>query len=97
MLGGRCQVSVVSSQWFPSQIRDSAIQPDRAGRGVVCVGEDPAARDDAPLEDTGVAEVPALVATAELAITVANPALIGQFKPGEVYYVDFTPVPAAAT
>lgn len=33
--------------------------------------------------------------SAELAITITNPALIGQFKPGEVYYVDFTPVPVA--
>ena len=26
-------------------------------------------------------------------ITVANPALLGKFKVGETYYVDFTPVP----
>lgn len=24
-------------------------------------------------------------------LTVANPALLGQFNPGETYYVDFTP------
>lgn len=30
--------------------------------------------------------------SAALSLTVANPALIGQFKPGEKYYVDFTPV-----
>lgn len=29
--------------------------------------------------------------SAELSITVANPALIGQFKVGEKYYIDFTP------
>lgn len=29
--------------------------------------------------------------SAKFSITVANPALIGQFKPGETYYVDFTP------
>lgn len=29
--------------------------------------------------------------TAELTITIANPALIGKFAPGETYYVDFTP------
>ena len=30
--------------------------------------------------------------TATLSLTVANPALVGQFNPGEKYYVDFTPV-----
>ena len=34
--------------------------------------------------------------SADLTIHVANPALIGKFNPGETYYVDFTPVPAAA-
>jgi len=29
---------------------------------------------------------------AELTMTVTNPALVGQFKQGESYYVDFTPV-----
>lgn len=29
--------------------------------------------------------------SAELNLTVANPSLLGQFNPGEVYYVDFTP------
>jgi len=33
--------------------------------------------------------------SAHFEINVANPALIGQFAEGEVYYVDFTPVPAA--
>jgi len=28
---------------------------------------------------------------ANLELTVANPELLGQFKPGERYYVDFTP------
>ena len=32
---------------------------------------------------------------AELKITVTNPALIGKYSPGEVYYVDFTPCPTA--
>ncbi len=32
----------------------------------------------------------------DLSITITNPALIGQFQPGEAYYLDFTPVPAAA-
>jgi hypothetical protein len=27
----------------------------------------------------------------QLNIAIANPALIGQFKPGEKFYVDFTP------
>lgn len=27
---------------------------------------------------------------AEFSITITNPALLGQFKPGEKYYVDFT-------
>lgn len=31
----------------------------------------------------------------ELKLTVANPALLGKFNPGETYYLDFTPVPAA--
>lgn len=31
---------------------------------------------------------------AEFSITITNPALIGQFKVGEKYYVDFTPAPA---
>jgi len=30
----------------------------------------------------------------EFTLAVTNPALLGQFKPGEKYYVDFTPVPA---
>lgn len=30
--------------------------------------------------------------SAKLELTVANPALIGKFNPGEKYYVDFTPV-----
>lgn len=29
--------------------------------------------------------------SADLSITVANPALFGQFKPGDKFYVDFTP------
>ncbi len=29
--------------------------------------------------------------SASLRINVCNPALIGKFDPGEVYYVDFTP------
>ena len=29
-----------------------------------------------------------------LEITIANPALIGKFKPGDTFYVDFTPVEA---
>lgn len=31
--------------------------------------------------------------SATLAIQITNPALLGQFKVGEKYYVDFTPVP----
>lgn len=30
----------------------------------------------------------------EFQLQVMNPNLLGQFKPGEKYYVDFTPVPA---
>lgn len=30
----------------------------------------------------------------ELGITIANPALVGAFKQGDTFYVDFTPVPA---
>lgn len=30
-------------------------------------------------------------------LTVANPALLGKFKVGETYYVDFTPVPTPET
>lgn len=26
-------------------------------------------------------------------LSIANPALVGQFRPGQRYYVDFTPVP----
>lgn len=33
--------------------------------------------------------------SAELSLTVANPALLRQFKPGETYYLDFTPVAVA--
>lgn len=32
----------------------------------------------------------------ELKLTVANPALLGKFKAGEVYYLDFTKVEADA-
>lgn len=28
-----------------------------------------------------------------MTLTIANPALIGQFKPGEKYYIDFTKAP----
>lgn len=31
-----------------------------------------------------------------LEITIANPALLGQFEAGQKFYVDFTPVPAPA-
>ena len=31
--------------------------------------------------------------SASLEITIANPALIGVYKPGDTFYVDFTPVP----
>jgi hypothetical protein len=31
----------------------------------------------------------------ELSITIANPALLGKFAPGDKFYVDFTPVPVA--
>jgi len=30
--------------------------------------------------------------SANLEITIANPALLGAFQPGETFYVDFTPV-----
>jgi hypothetical protein len=30
----------------------------------------------------------------DLEIVIANPALVGKFKPGDTFYVDFTPVPA---
>jgi len=30
--------------------------------------------------------------SASLRITITNPALIGQFNPGETFYVDFTPI-----
>lgn len=32
----------------------------------------------------------------EFTLAVQNPALLGKFKPGEKYYVDFTPVPPEA-
>lgn len=32
----------------------------------------------------------------ELKITIANPALVGKFKPGEKFYLDFTPADAGA-
>jgi hypothetical protein len=28
----------------------------------------------------------------EISLTVANPALLGQFKPGDTFYIDFSPV-----
>lgn len=31
----------------------------------------------------------------ELKLTVANPSLFGKFSPGDVFYLDFTPVPKA--
>lgn len=31
--------------------------------------------------------------SATLTIQITNPALVGQFKPGETYYVDFTEAP----
>lgn len=33
--------------------------------------------------------------SAQLAITIANPALLGKFANGDTFYVDFTPVPPA--
>lgn len=33
--------------------------------------------------------------SATLKITIANPALLGKFNPGDRFYVDFTPVDAA--
>lgn len=32
----------------------------------------------------------------EFILTIANPALLGKYRPGQTFYVDFTPVPAAA-
>lgn len=32
--------------------------------------------------------------SATLTIQITNPALVGQFKPGETYYIDFTEAPA---
>ena len=32
--------------------------------------------------------------TAELKISIANPALLGKFRPGQKFYVDFTEAPA---
>jgi hypothetical protein len=34
--------------------------------------------------------------SATLSLTVCNPNLVGKFSVGEYYYLDFTPVPAAA-
>lgn len=34
--------------------------------------------------------------SARLEMVVMNPALIGKLKPGDTFYVDFTPVPASA-
>jgi hypothetical protein len=31
--------------------------------------------------------------SADLKLTVANPALLGRFKPGQKYYLDFTEAP----
>ena len=33
--------------------------------------------------------------SADLKLTVANPALLGQFNPGATYYLDFTPAAQA--
>jgi hypothetical protein len=35
--------------------------------------------------------------SASCSISIANPALFGKFKPGQKFYVDFTPVPDVAT
>lgn len=37
--------------------------------------------------------------TADLSMTIANPALMGKFRPGQMFYVDFQPVevPASGT
>lgn len=35
--------------------------------------------------------------SAELKMTITNPALVGKFVIGQEFYVDFTPVPAAAS
>lgn len=32
----------------------------------------------------------------ELSLTVANPALLGKFNPGDTFYLDFVPVPKPA-
>jgi hypothetical protein len=32
--------------------------------------------------------------SASLQMTITNPALLGKFKAGDTFYVDFTPVPA---
>lgn len=50
----------------------------------------PAAKypDDGSDEDNTFAK---FSPSATLSLTVANPALIGQFKIGEKYYVDFSP------
>lgn len=34
--------------------------------------------------------------SADCSITITNPALLGKYSPGDKFYVDFTPVDAAA-
>lgn len=58
--------------------------------GAVCAKSYPADGSD---EDNTYAK---FSPSAELKISITNPALVGQFKAGEAYYVDFTKVVPAA-
>ena len=53
------------------------------------VGPKTGYKEDGLDEDNTFAKFSPMVA---LDISIANPALLGKFKPGQTFYVDFTPV-----
>jgi hypothetical protein len=83
-----------------AKLRVGSITSIKSGEEVACeqlsfhgVSRSSAYPEDGSDEDNTYAKFSPSV---DLNITIANPALLGQFKQGDTFYVDFTPVPAAA-
>jgi len=78
-----------------AKMRISSVEPqgesERLNFSGVCKNE--AYPEDGSDEDNTFAKFSPNI---DLGMTVANPALIGKFRVGDVFYVDFTPVEPTA-
>ena len=77
----RCKVYVESVKLTSSgeEVQMRAVQGDKVSKGYPADGAD---------EDNTYAKYSP---SADFRLMVANPALFGEFKPGQKYYVDMTP------